>query len=277
MASTSARISSDKTLRVERLRSAFAAARRTGRRALVVYWPVGVPDPATTVEVLGHLAEAGADVLEVGVPFSDPLADGPILQRAAQRALAAGTRWRDVLAAIRELRRVSPVPVVLFSYLNPLWRRGLATALEAAAEAGADGVLLVDAPVGVDPELDRLLTRAPLARVPLWAPTTAPERRALVAEAAEGFLYCLSRTGVTGTHAGPEALTTDLAELRRMTSAPLAVGFGIARPDEAADVARRADGIVVGSAVVEAWERGGVAEAVALVRSLRDALQIDEP
>lgn len=256
-----------------RLRQAFAAARAEGWSALVVYWPVGLPSPRGTADAVLHLIDAGADVLELGVPFSDPLADGPVLQRAAQRALAEGTTWVDVVATVRAVRGATCVPIVIFSYLNPLWRAGLARALAEVANAGAEGVLLVDAPVGVDPDLDALLARGPLARVPLVAPTTAPARRPVIAQAAEGFLYCLSRTGVTGTHAGPESIAREVADLRGLTAAPIAVGFGIAQPEDAARVGRWADGVVVGSAVVDAWERGGMAAAVDFVRALRTALR----
>jgi tryptophan synthase alpha chain len=211
-----------------------------------------------------------ADIIEIGIPFSDPMADGPVIQASSQRALNHGVSFDRALEIVA--RAAPRVPLVLFSYLNPVMAAG-ADALQRAADAGFSGILLTDLPVGADPEREEWIGRGPLAFVRLVAPTTPTARMAEIAKHGSGFVYLISRTGVTGMR---EALPADLPatvdRLRGVCTLPVAVGFGIARPEQAAQVSRIADGVVVGSAIVHAAETGGAAAAGALTRALRGAL-----
>ena len=260
MASALATTSSDAiALRFESLRAA-------GRRALVPYVTAGHPSPTATVELLRGLEEAGADVIEVGVPFSDPMADGPVIQASSRAALDQGVDFDRVLALVAEARL--GIPVVLFSYLNPVLAAG-DDALRRAAEAGVHGLLVTDLPVGADPELEARLGGGPLAFVRLVAPTTPAARMAEIARHGRGFVYLISRLGVTGVRQDlPPDLEDTVARLRAATELPICVGFGISRPEQAAMVARVADGVVVGSAIVRAAGES-VDAAVALARTLR--------
>lgn len=263
MASASATTSSDAIAR------RFAALKAADRRALVPYVTAGHPDPERTVSLLQGLESAGADVIEVGVPFSDPMADGPVIQASSQRALDLGMTFDRVLEHVHAARL--GVPVVLFSYLNPIVAAGR-DVLRRAADAGVDGILITDLPVGADPERESWLTDGPLAFIRLVAPTTPSERMALIAKHGSGFVYLISRLGVTGARDDlPPDLADTIARLRRATALPVCVGFGISSPEQARTVARLADGVVVGSAVVRAAGEG-VDQAVALVRSLREAI-----
>lgn len=251
------------------LAARFETLKREGRKALVVYVTAGHPDSARAVALLQSLEQAGADVIEVGVPFSDPMADGPVIQESSQRALAGGMTFGGVLDLISSARL--RVPVVLFSYLNPILAAG-PDALTRAADAGAHGLLITDLPVGSDPELERQFSSGPLAFVRLVAPTTPIERMSHIARHGSGFVYLISRLGVTGTR---EELSRDLAEtisrLRTATTLPLCVGFGISTPAQAAAVARMADGVVVGSAIVKAADES-IDRAGELTRRLRSAM-----
>lgn len=247
----------------------MAEMRAGGRRALVVYVTAGHPDLGRSLALLRGLDDAGADVIEVGVPFSDPMADGPVIQASSQRALANGMTLDKTLDLVAEARvRAS---VVLFSYLNPLLsaREGL---LERAAAAGVHGVLVTDLPVGADPELEAWLGGGPLAFVRLVAPTTPRARMAEIGRHGRGFVYLISRLGVTGARSDlPDELPATIATLRQATSMPICVGFGISRPEQVAAVGRLADGVVVGSAVVTAADRD-VDAALSLVHSMRVSL-----
>lgn len=270
----SATTSSEAARGAAALAAAFARCRDERRAALVPYVTAGHPSLAATPDVLLALADAGADVIELGVPFSDPLADGPTIQRSSHEAIRAGADLAWTLRTLEAFRRERDVPVVLFTYLNPLLRHGVDRFLADAEAAGADGVLLTDLPVGADPELEARLAASPLARIPLAAPTTPPERLRRVAEAAEGFLYYVSRTGVTGARTELAAgLEREVAALRAVSPVPVAVGFGISTPEQAARVAAVADGVVVGSALVDALGREGVEGAGRLARSLRAAME----
>jgi tryptophan synthase alpha chain len=247
----------------------LAQLRSAGRRTLVCYVTAGHPDLAASQRLLRELPSAGADVIEVGVPFSDPLADGPVIQRSSQRALESGMTLHRTLALVRDA--APTVPIVLFSYLNPLLAAG-PSLLDRASAAGISGVLVTDLPVGADPARESWLGDGPLEFVRLVAPTTPPARMAEISRHGRGFVYLISRLGVTGPQ---ERLAADLpraiAALRGATTLPICVGFGISRPEHAREVGRLADGIVVGSALVQAAERS-VDEALAFVRSLRAAL-----
>jgi tryptophan synthase alpha chain len=250
----------------------FSARRAEGRPTLVCYVTAGHPTLDASVALVQGLAAAGADVIELGVPFSDPLADGPVIQASSHQALAAGMTFDGTLALAR--RAAPGVPLVLFSYLNPIMAAG-PDALARAADAGIDGLLVTDLPVGADPAREAAFGASPLAFVRLVAPTTPLARMAEIARHGRGFVYCISRTGVTGMQADLAAdLPETVARLRQATSLPIAVGFGVSTPAHAVAVGRLADGVVVGSAIVRAADTS-VDTAVALVASLRSAL--DQP
>ncbi len=263
MASASATTSSDVIAR------RFAALRATKRRALVPYVTAGYPDPGATLALLQGLEGAGADLVEVGVPFSDPMADGPIIQRSSQVALEHGMTFDRVLELVDRARL--SIPVVLFSYLNPIVAAGR-DALQRAADAGVHGLLLTDLPVGADPEREEWLGDGPLSFIRLVAPTTPVERMRLIARHGSGFVYLISRLGVTGVQeALPPALPQTVQRLRDATDLPICVGFGISRPEQARTVATLADGVVVGSAIVRA-AGDGVTPALELIRELRQGM-----
>jgi tryptophan synthase alpha chain len=263
MASGLATISSDA------IAQRFARLKADGRRAFVPYVTAGHPDRARSVALLQGLEASGADVVEVGVPFSDPLADGAVIQASSQKALDQGTRFDQVLDIISDAGLT--IPVVLFSYLNPLLRGG-DDALRRAADAGAHGVLVTDLPLGADPERERWFARSPLAFIRLVAPTTPSARMAEIARTGSGFVYLISRLGVTGERTDlPPELPATVARLREATSLPVCVGFGISRPDQARAVAELADGVVVGSAIVRAADES-VESALRLAASLRRAI-----
>jgi tryptophan synthase alpha chain len=247
----------------------FADLRTAGRRALVVYVTAGHPSGEESLELLRGLDDAGADVIEIGVPFSDPMADGAVIQASSQRALEQGMTLDGTLDLVARAR--VRAPVVLFSYVNPLLssRDHL---LDRASESGVHGILVTDLPVGADPELEAWLGSGPLAFVRLVAPTTPPERMAEIGRHGRGFVYLISRLGVTGERSDIAVdLPDTIAALRQATSLPICVGFGISRPDQAATVGRLADGVVVGSAVVRAADRD-ITAALSLVREMRTSL-----
>ncbi|MGH7632941.1 MAG: tryptophan synthase subunit alpha [Gemmatimonadaceae bacterium] len=247
----------------------FAALRADGRKALVVYATAGHPDRARSLALLRGAAAAGADIIEVGIPFSDPLADGPVIQASSQRALALGMTFDRALELVAEAQLA--VPVVLFTYLNPLLAAG-PDALERGARAGARGILVTDLPVGADAALEHRIGDGPLAFIRLVAPTTPVARMEAIARHGSGFVYLISRLGVTGERDDvPPDLPATIRRLRGVTALPICVGFGISRPDQAAAVARLADGVVVGSAVVRAADTD-VERAIDLVGSLRIAM-----
>jgi tryptophan synthase alpha chain len=219
------------------------------------------------------LVGAGADILELGIPFSDPLADGPTIQRASFQALEAGMSVRGVLSLLRDFRKRHATPVVLFSYLNPIFRYGPDAFVRDAVDAGAQGILLTDLPAGADPELEGKIGSGGLDLIRLLAPTTRGPRIARVGEGGSGFLYYISRTGVTGARTElRETLAAEVEAIRSQVDLPVAVGFGISTPDQAAAVAAVADGVVVGSALTAALDREGVEGAVALARRLREGM-----
>jgi tryptophan synthase alpha chain len=252
-------------VRASGLAATFARCRAAGRAAFIPYVTAGDPDLATTGELVRALAAAGADIVELGVPFSDPIADGPVNQRAAMRALASRTTLDGILALVAGLRADGvAVPVVLFTYFNPLHVRGVERFAASAAAAGVDGVLCVDLPPEEAGELGPALRAQGLDLVFLLAPTSTPARVARVAELASGFVYYVSRTGVTGERdALPADLARDVRRLRRRLGLPVAVGFGISTPEQVAAVGRLADGVVVGSALVRTVEAAGSGPGVA--------------
>jgi tryptophan synthase alpha chain len=259
-----------------RLTATFEALRKAQRPGLVTYTTAGDPDIARSADILRALDRAGADVLEVGVPFSDPMADGPVIQRATERAIAAGANLRVTLEIIRGVRRDVNAAIVVFSYANPLLRMGHAEFARQAADAGVDGVLALDLPIEEAGEFQRTMDASGLDTIFLLSPTTTDERIQKAAKLGRGFLYGISRLGVTGARdqvaAGAEAMVT---RIRRFTSMPIALGFGISRPEHVAQVGEFADAAVVGSALVSliAKESGSphlVERVEEYVRSLKN-------
>ncbi|MBA3501086.1 MAG: tryptophan synthase subunit alpha [Myxococcota bacterium] len=252
-----------------RLRAAFDNAAREQRAALVAYLTFGDPDPATSIEVLAQVARAGADVIELGVPFSDPSADGPSIQRAMERALAAGGTLAGALEAVATLRaRGIATPIVLFGYYNPVFVMGPAVFAERAARAGVDAVLTVDLPIDELAELATPLAAHGVGVIPLVAPTSTPERIARVAAFSPPFVYYISLTGVTGARAAAPVNPARIDLIRSAAQAPVAVGFGIRTPADAARFAAIADGVVVGTALVDRVAAGDAAGAPARVAAL---------
>jgi len=257
-------------LGLEHIATAFA----TGRPAFIAYAVAGYPDRAASLQVFERLAACGADLLEVGVPFSDPLADGRVIQAAAQQALAqSGTTLADCIAIVAELRaRGVPTPVLLMSYVNPILSYGIPRCVADGAAAGVDGFIVPDLPPEEADALENACREHDLALVHLLAPTSPPERITLVAQRARGFIYLVSVTGVTGARATlPPDLAAFVARVRAATTTPLAVGFGIRSGEQAHAVGRLADGVIVGSALVECAGRS-LDELAALAREIRLAL-----
>ena len=262
-----------------RLTATFDALRKAQRPGLVTYTTAGDPDLARSAEILRALDRAGADVLEVGVPFSDPLADGPVIQRATERALAAGGNLRATLDMIRSVRSAVKAPIVVFSYANPLLRMGMAEFAAQASAAGVDGVLALDLPIEEAGAFKNTMDGAGLDTIFLLSPTTTDERIKKAAALGRGFLYGISRLGVTGARdevaSGADAM---IRRIRACTPMPIALGFGISRPEHVAEVGGFADAAVVGSALVDliAKESGSpqlIERVEAYVRSLKAACQ----
>ncbi len=260
----------------ERIAAAFAAARGEGRAALMPYLMGGFPDAGTSLAVAGSYAEAGADLIELGVPFSDPLADGPVIHAAATRALAAGATLENVLSICEQL--AGRLPVVPMVYANMVLARGPSEFARLLTNAGAAGVIVPDLPLEEAGEIGTELSGAGIALVPLVAPTTPDERRRRICERAEGFVYVVSGTRVTGERDElPEGLAELVAAVRGDASVPAAVGFGIGTPEQAAAVGRIADGVIIGSrlvrAVSEAEGAGPAVEVVSeFIRATRAAI-----
>ena len=252
---------------------AFAARRAEGRAALVPYVTAGYPERGSTVEVLEALADAGADVIELGIPFSDPLADGPTIQTSSFVSLGNGTTVAGVLEDLTAFRARRDTSVVLFTYLNPVIRYGASAFLEDAVQAGAQGLLLTDLPTGADPALEAQVIASPLDLVRLVAPTTPLSRVPSVAAGGSGFLYYISRTGVTGARTELRGgLSKEVRAIRDVIDLPVAVGFGISSPEQAGFVASVADGVVVGSALVRIIGESGVQAGADFVATLREAM-----
>ena len=255
-----------------RIGARFALLAEKRHKAFVGFVTAGDPSLERTVEIAWELEGAGVDVLELGVPFSDPLADGPVIQRASERALAKGTSLALVLDAVVRIRARSELPLLLFSYMNPLLRYGLDRLARDAVAAGVDGVLVTDLPPEEAGEWIAIARRSGLDTVFLAAPTSPDARLSRVAESSRGFVYAVSRTGVTGER---NALSDDaaglVARLKALTTAPVVVGFGISTPEQVRAAAEEADGVVVGSAIVRFVEEHPLGDVAPLVRWLRGA------
>ncbi len=258
---------------MSRIEARFAALEQTGEGALVVFIVAGHPTPAASAQALDAIARAGADVIELGIPFSDPLADGPVIQAASQQALAAGMTPAGVLDLVRDFRRSHHTPIVLMTCYNPIYQFGVARFAETAAAAGVDGVIVTDLPPEEATDWVAATHTHGLDRILLLAPTSSPERVKAVAELAGGFVYCVSRLGVTGARSDvPADLQELVGRIRAHTDKPVAVGFGVAKPEHVARVCAVADGAVVGSAVVARLGEEGEPQGIgAFVESLKAA------
>ncbi len=260
-----------------RIDQKFADLRAAGQKALIAYISAGDPSLDATRELAWAFAEAGVDVLEFGVPFSDPLADGVVNQLAAARALAGGTTARGVLDCVRAIRTKSQLPIVLYTYVNPIYRYGFEAFHRDAEAAGVDGLLILDLPPDEDAQNAELAQQSGLKRIRLIAPTTPAARIAQLTAEASGFIYYVSREGVTGERSEvADSMAERVAAIRATTALPIAVGFGISNPEHVRQVAQHADGIVVGSAIVKRIEQYGkdadlVARLREFVRPLAEA------
>ncbi|HWP59763.1 MAG TPA: tryptophan synthase subunit alpha [Candidatus Acidoferrales bacterium] len=264
---------------MNRIEAKFAELKAQRKAALIPFVEAGDPDLESTLELLSVCEENGADLIELGVPFSDPMADGPTIQRASQRALDSGTSLTRVLDLVRDFRRRSEMPLVLFGYYNPMFHLGPKRLARAAQRAGVDGVLCVDLPPEESGELKRWLRRAGLDQIFLLAPTSDARRIRSVARAAEGFIYYVSVTGVTGARKRfVEPLPEQVARVRRYSKLPIVVGFGVSTPEQAAWIASFADGVVVASALIDYMEgasrpKDRIARAGRFVARLKRAMR----
>lgn len=239
-----------------RIEDVFNTLRQDGKKGFVPFITAGDPDLATTERLLVELSQAGATLIELGVPFSDPMADGPVIQRASERALKHGFGLQDILDTAARARKQTDTPIILFSYYNPLLQFGLKRVAQAVKEAGLDGVLVTDLTPEESGEFEGELRANELDMIFLIAPTSTDERLRLVAEHASGFIYAVSRAGVTGARSTVSAESEKLVtRMRKFSDLPIAVGFGISSAEQVADVQRYADAVVVGSAIVAEMER----------------------
>ena len=264
---------------MNRIEERFAQLRCDGKKAFIVYIGAGDPNLAATRELTLAFDKAGVDILELGVPFSDPLADGVVNQLAAQRGLESGTTPPRLLQTVAAIRRKSEIPIVLYIYFNLIHRVGLKKFIAAAAKAGVDGLLVLDLPPEESDNYEALMKKAGLCHIYLVAPTTPEDRMELIVKRGSGFIYYISREGVTGMQSKVASnLASQVAKIRAHTDLPIAVGFGISNPAQAKAVAAEADGCVVGSAVVNQIAKHGkspklVAKVGAFVKSLADAVK----
>ncbi len=237
---------------MNRIDSAFKELRRRNKKALIPFITAGYPDLAMTEKLVPVLAAHGADIVELGVPFTDPMADGPVIQQASHEALNTGVTLKKILQSVRRIRRSCDVPLCLMSYYNPVFCFGQERFVRAAAAAGVDGLIIPDLPPEEASALRRTARRAGLALIFFVAPTSSSRRRRLVAAVSSGFIYYVSLTGVTGARARlPAGLASSVAGLKALTRTPVCVGFGISRPRQVRQVQRFADGAIVGSALVK--------------------------
>ena len=264
---------------MNRIEETFSRLRKEGRKALITFITAGDPDLETTEDLIYGLEEAGADMIELGIPFSDPMADGPTIQASSERALRGGVTLKDVLRLVKNVRERSDIPIILFGYYNPIFRYGVERLPFDAKEAGADGLLVVDLPPEEAWELQRHTDRAGIDLIFLLTPTSDETRMELVARRAKGFIYYVSVTGVTGTRDSlPDDIKLYVERARRFTDLPIGIGFGISGPEQAATVSRWADGIIVGSAIIKIIERYGkepdlVDRVKGFVKDLKEAME----
>lgn len=261
---------------MSRIASAFGALKAKKQKALIPFVTAGDPSPDATKDLIIALEGAGADVIELGVPFSDPMADGPVIQKASERALAKGMTLPGVLSLVADVRETSQVPLLLMGYFNPILSYGLDRFARDAAHAGVDAIIVVDLPPEESEELDRSLKKAGIDLIYLLTPTSDAERIRIVCKRARGFIYFVSMTGVTGAALKSEReIRAKVGEIRRCTKLPIAIGFGISTPEKARAMAKIGDGAVVGSALVELIHKNAknpAPVAAAFVKKMKAAL-----
>ena len=263
-----------------RITESFKKLRQNREKALVGFVTAGDPDFETSKKIILSMCYAGMDILELGIPFSDPSADGPVIQRSSMRALKKGMTMANAFDMVREIRKHHSIPIVLFSYYNPVLAYGAEKFQKDAMDAGADGVLIVDLPPEESSELTSQWDGREFPLIRLIAPTTGPDRAKMIASGAEGFIYLISKTGVTGSGGLDTSKTGEYAEMvRKLTDMPLCTGFGISKPEDAKALAAYGDGIVIGSAFEKAIEENignaGIADKLAgMVRSFKEAIKI---
>jgi tryptophan synthase alpha chain len=261
---------------MSRIGAAFRRLRKNKGKALIPFLTAGDPNPAATKKLILALEEAGADVIELGVPFSDPMADGPVIQKASERALAKGMTLKKVLSLVSQVRKTSQVPLLLMGYFNPILSYGLERFARDADKAGVDGAIVVDLPPEESADLDRALKKNGIDLIYLLTPTSDAERIRIVCRRARGFIYFVSMTGVTGGRLkSEEEIRQKVGEIRRHTALPVAVGFGISNPEQARAMAKIGDGAVVGSALISLINNNAKnpsPKAQAFVRRLKGAL-----
>jgi tryptophan synthase alpha chain len=261
-----------------RLDQTFQRLKAEGKKALITYLMAGDPSLAETEQLVLELEKAGADIIELGVPFSDPIADGPIIQQAAERALRSGTTLRGILSLVERLRTQSQIPLVFMAYYNSIHAFGPERFCREAAAAGVDGVIVPDMPPDESGPLQGPAAAAGLQLIFLLAPTSTAERRAYVARHSHGFVYYVSLTGITGAKLGRVSeIGRNVQQIRKLSKTPVAVGFGVTTPQDAADVSAIADGVIVGSAIVKQIaagheQQGLVARVSGFVQSLKGAM-----
>jgi len=255
----------------------FIQKKSEGKTVLIPYVTCGSPSLEESLEILEVLESAGGDIIELGIPFSDPLADGPTIQSSSQLALENGVTVEKVLRVLSDFKTNSKIPVVLFSYLNPILQYGLENFLKAVQEIGAEGILLTDVPQGSDSFIEDSILESDVDFIRLVAPTTDYERIERISEKGKGFLYYISRTGVTGARELlREELMREIEAVKRVSKLPVAVGFGISTPEQAAVVGNVADGVVVGSALVQILNEDGIQEASNFLKALRVAIDLEQ-
>lgn len=258
---------------MSKLREKLTTRLAAGGKGLIIYITAGYPDLAATRRAVLAAARAGADIIEIGIPFSDPIADGPVIQKAAAAALANGLKTGDILALVKDLAAAAPVPIALMLYINTIFRHGPENFVAKAAAAGAAGLIVPDLPFEEAGPLEALCQANGLDLIHFIAPTSTPDRIAAIAAQARGFLYCVSTTGVTGVQAVDySALAPVIAAARRATATPVAIGFGIGGPQAAVAAAAHADAVIVGSAVIDSLTANGPAGVGELVAAIRRAL-----
>jgi len=262
-----------------RIEGVFGELKARNEKALITFITAGDPSLSATADLILGMEKAGADIIELGIPFSDPMADGPTIQASSERALRGGVHLRDVIMLVRKIRQKSDIPIILFGYYNPIFAYGTKRFAREAARAGVDGVLVVDLPPEEAADLQSDLEAMGLALVFLLTPVSDDKRMRLVASRGSGFIYFVSLTGVTGAR---EKMKADVAghikKLRKFTSLPVGVGFGVSTPAQAREIGEAADGVIVGSAIIDIIARKGgrrqaLKEAVRFVASLKEALR----
>ena len=262
---------------MSRISDKFDALRRVGKKALIPYIMAGDPDMAVTSELILRMEKDGADIIELGVPFSDPLADGPTIQRAGIRALANGVKLRDVLSLVKDVRRKTQIPIILMLYYNLVFAHGEEKFVRDAISAGVDGVIIPDLPPEEAGNISAMAEKASFDIIFLLAPTSSEDRIRLIVEKSAGFIYYVSLTGVTGARRDlDKGIESAIRKIKKMTDKPVCCGFGISGPEQAARVAGWADGVIVGSAIVGLIEKSGKAVSVSkagrFVKGLKQAI-----